>query len=306
MNRRACVAVLGLALRGLLGCASPVTGSGPQDPLASDTVQTPLLAWRAESGNAVAYLVGSVHVARPDIYPLDSRLEAAFERSGALVLEIAASDAERAQMARRMLAAGRASPSRQLPDMVSAQTLELLEGAAKARGYAVEPLLAMQPWFVAISLTTQELSREGFVPQWGIDEHFRRKAQGSKRIIGLETVQEQLDLLSGLEEDTQEVLLRWTLIELEQAGSQLEQAFVLWKRGDASGLDRLMLEPLRGQHPDLFARVFLYRNHRMAETVVGLLDQGGTYFVVVGAGHLIGRSGVVDLLARRGIVPQQL
>ena len=41
---------------------------------------------------------------------------------------------------------------------------------------------------------------------------------------------------------------------------------------------------------------------RLAE----MAKRPGHYFVVVGAGHLVGRDGIVDLLRSQGIVPQQL
>lgn len=42
------------------------------------------------------------------------------------------------------------------------------------------------------------------------------------------------------------------------------------------------------------------RNARMAGKIADLLRQGGAYFVVVGAAHLVGEESIVNLLRREG------
>ena len=53
-------------------------------------------------------------------------------------------------------------------------------------------------------------------------------------------------------------------------------------------------------------RLFDDRNHAMTDKLTGYLRQGGSYFVVVGAGHLVGEQGIVRLLEKRGYKPEQI
>ena len=79
-----------------------------------------------------------------------------------------------------------------------------------------------------------------------------------------------------------------------------------WKKGDADGLARALLEPMRtDEYQALFDSIFLQRNRRMSEAVKGYLSISETRFVVVGSGHLVGPGGVVDLLNRAGYTVQQ-
>ncbi|HTV19849.1 MAG TPA: TraB/GumN family protein, partial [Polyangiaceae bacterium] len=163
-----------------------------------------------------------------------------------------------------------------------------------------------RPWFVALTLTTQSLEREGFSAEHGIDEHFRRAAAGHKRIEALETVDGQLSLFASLSADAEEQLLRQTLEEVDAYAGELDAAFRLWSSGDASGIDQLLVASMQGEYPDLFQRLFTDRNRAMTERLIELARVPGHYFVVVGAGHLVGKTGILSLLASRGIVSQQL
>ena len=82
-----------------------------------------------------------------------------------------------------------------------------------------------------------------------------------------------------------------------------------WKRGDAAALNKLVIEDELAKNPEygeLFERMFDDRNHDMTEKILALQREGGTYFVVVGAGHLVGKEGIIALLARQGQQPRQL
>jgi uncharacterized protein len=265
-----------------------------------------VLAWRARIGPSTLHFLGSVHVARAELYPLDARIEAAFAASDVLVLELELNQATQLQAAQRMLELGQLPPGVKLRDVIARQTWQLLEQAEQRRGLNTFGLRGFKPWFVALALTTQALAKEGFSADQGIDEHFRKAAEGRLRIEALETVDEQMSLFTGLTPEASELLLRQTLEELDHYGEQLDASFSLWQRGDAAQLDQLLLEPLRSTYPDLFAKLFAERNQRMLTRLKRLAETPGQFFVVVGAGHLVGAGGIVDLLRAQGIVAEQL
>jgi uncharacterized protein YbaP (TraB family) len=264
------------------------------------------LFWRADVGASTLYLLGSVHVARPDIYPLDPRIEGAFAESDVLVLELSLDESAQISAARRMMELGRLPPGKRLSDVVQPQTWALLERTQAERGQSMFGLRGFRPWFVALTLTTQALEREGFSAANGIDEHFRRAAEGHKRIEALETVEGQLDLFASSSPEAEEQLLRQTLEEIDEYATELDAAFRLWSAGDAPGLDRLMVSPMASEYPEMFERLFAARNRAMTERLAEMVKAPARYFVVVGAGHLVGRVGIVELLGARGIASRQL
>lgn len=286
-----------------LSAAAP---PGPLAAAAAPQPATPVFLWRAQLGPSTVHFLGSVHVARPDIYPLDPRIESAFAASDTLVLELELDSATQLKAAERMLQLGQLPAGKRLQDVVQAETWQMLQDAERRHGLNLFGLRGFRPWVVALALTTQALEKAGFSADQGIDEHFRRAADGRLRIEPLETVEEQLSLFTELSPEASENLLRQTIAEIEQYGEQLDASFRLWKAGDAAQLDVLLLAPMRGEYPALFAKLFSERNQRMLERLRRLVAKPGTYFVVVGAGHLVGKGGIMDLLRDQGIVAQQL
>jgi len=263
--------------------------------------------WRAVVGASTLHLLGSVHVARSELYPLDARIESAFAGSDALVLELVLDEAAKLGAAQRMMELGRLEPGKKLRDVVQPKTWDLLLQTAKDRQLNLFGLHGFRPWFVALALTTQSLEAEGFSADQGIDEHFRRLATGHERILPLETIEEQLQLFAGLSPDAQELMLRQTLEEVDQYSDQLDEMFRAWSAGDAAALQALLVDPMRKEFPVLFDQLFTQRNLRMLAKLLDMMKQTpGRYFLVVGAGHLIGDGGLVDLLGRRGVTVEQL
>ncbi len=72
-----------------------------------------------------------------------------------------------------------------------------------------------------------------------------------------------------------------------------------WLKGDARGLARVMNEEL--DDPVLYDRLLTRRNAHWADWISRRMEQPGTVFVAVGAGHLAGKGSVQDMLQKRGI-----
>jgi uncharacterized protein YbaP (TraB family) len=307
LARALLVLVLGL----VLGCKSTAPTSAPQatapaaSPSAPASSASPLL-WRIRHASAVMYLFGSVHVAQPEVYPLDARIEAAFTEADTLVLEVDLDDATRQSSAARMLELARLPAGEDLAGQVSPETWQAFQQSVTDPA-ALALYSRLRPWFVGISLTSQELERLGFSSELGMDEHFRqRQVARGRPIVALESVESQLGLFAALTRAQQDDLLRETLEELPHYRELMTEAFEAWRKGDRAELEASLLGPLRERDPALFAQLFTERNQAMTVRLRQLLSSAQTYFVVVGAGHLVGDTSVVDLLARQGIVAERL
>src|SRR3569833_4420418 len=65
--------------------ASAVPGAAAAD--AEAPAARRYLFWRASSPGSTVYLLGSIHIGRPEMYPLSSAIDQAFARADALVVE---------------------------------------------------------------------------------------------------------------------------------------------------------------------------------------------------------------------------
>jgi uncharacterized protein YbaP (TraB family) len=262
--------------------------------------------WQAVIGESTVFLLGSVHVARAGLYPLAAPIEEAFAGSDVLALELVLDEGAKMEAARRLVELARLPAGVRLPDVVAPETLRRVEAALAQRGGSLLGLLGFHPWFVALTLTTSALGEAGFSAEEGIDEYFRVRAGASKRLVSLETIETQTDIFEGLSPQIEERMLRESVEELDQQAAELERAFEAWKSGDSDALDVQLLQPMREEQPELFDALFVRRNRQMTGTLMELARSPARYFVVVGAGHLVGPLGMVDLLRKRGIVVSQL
>ena len=136
--------------------------------------------------------------------------------------------------------------------------------------------------------------------------HLTGKAvSDGKSIFGLETVEEQLELLDSLPADAQRDLLMQTLEDAGEMQDLMEDLIAAWRNGDIAYLERTLLDDI-GDSPDLYATIVANRNRRWVETIDTLCADDDDYLVVVGALHLIGDDGVPKLLERRGYTVRQM
>ncbi len=157
-----------------------------------------------------------------------------------------------------------------------------------------------QPWFAALLLEQTALAHLGFESGSGVDEQLAQRAQqDGKPIIALETAEQQLGFFSHLSMAQQQQYLRTTLKDLDSEASEASSMVQAWQRGDTAELER-QLRSESAKSPEMFHLLTADRNRQWLPKLVGLLGENQSYLVVVGALHLVGKDGLVELLKDQG------
>lgn len=256
--------------------------------------------WRVERGSSIGFLMGSIHVLTPEYYPLSPRIEEAFARSGTLLEEIDLGEMSLPETQLLMATKAMYSDGRTLDSAVSKETYAMIEARLKTSGLPIEVFMRMKPWVVAAVLLTTELQRAGFDPELGLDRHFYDKAIGAgKRVEGLETVAFQVDRFDQMADALQEALLRETVRDIDVQKKNVKALADAWVNGDVSTLERMLLAGLTSS-PAVYERLLLERNRAWIPKIEACLARPTPCFVVVGAGHLVGKEGLIDLLSKQG------
>lgn len=182
----------------------------------------------------------------------------------------------------------------------------MVEKRAKELGMDIQALNRLQPWFVALTLSALKLQTLGFDPNYGIDQYFAEKAKKEKKeIVALETWEDQINLFVGMSQESQELLLLRTLRDLEVMEKELTRIVRSWTVGDVRTIETLLLESFK-EYPQVYRRLISDRNKNWLPKIEKLLDQDENYIVVVGAGHLVGKEGIIALLKEKGYSVDQL
>lgn len=273
---------------------------------ATPEAATKTCLWRIQSDTTTAYLQGSIHLLSEDAYPLPEPIENAFKASEQVVLEMDLSvmtdpDAQIEMMVKGMLPRGES-----LSDILSPKTMKLAEACAAEVGMQMVAFKHYKPWMFVMALTATRLQQLGFSAQHGIDWHFYQRAKDlNKTVIGLETLDEQLALFESMMAGDRDAFVRQSLEDFASIEEELSAIIASWNRGDLTGLEEALLENLRN-YPNVHRILIRERNARWMKTLEEVLQSGKTSMIIVGAGHLPGKDGLVSLLRARGYSIEQL
>ncbi len=263
--------------------------------------QDPVFLWRVSSDSGEAYLLGSIHLAKPDLYPLDERIEEAFRATDNVVVEVDVSQGDAAEQQAMAMQMGLYTDGSTVKDHLSPEAFAKFQSFLEERGLPLAVFQAFRPWMSAATLQVLEMQRVGFDAEIGIERHFLGQAeQLDKPVHELETADFQLRMLAEMPDALQELFLISTIDEYSSFAERIDEMIASWQAGDATVLESMLLKDYE-EKPEmrpLYQRILIDRNVGMAEKITGMLEGGGKWFVIVGAAHLVGEQGLVELLRR--------
>ncbi len=316
-------AFLSLGYAGVYKCKAPEGRTVFQDRPCPDSVNTTLqqnpareparqsdkhFLWKASSKVNTIHLFGSIHFGSTEMYPLPDVVTKAYDSSDALIVEVNTRQTDQKAMAQTLMQFGSYPQGETVQKHLSPETWEKLTQAAKKQQLDLLKLQSQKPWLISLSLATLAIQKSGFSPEFGIDQYFITGAEGKKPILELENTQQQMNLLSTFSMIEQNRLLVETLDQLEEATTYFRSLLDAWQTGDAPRLKDLV-QSETDTDPNaklLYDALFTKRNRMMTDKIIKLSESGENYFVVVGAGHLVGDEGIVELLRGKGYEVTQL
>lgn len=255
------------------------------------------LLWRVEGAAArPSYLFGTIHSDDPRVNRLPRAVEQALDESDSFTMEVLLDE----KVLLELMAVSMLPPEQSLADFLDAALYRKTVAAMAKHGYPEPAVERLKPWVVLTTLSTPQ-PRGGEILDLVL---FSRADSLGKRVYGLESVAEQVSVLDQLPLDDQIEALRDTLAhldELEGLFSELYEAYL------ARDLDRLVA--LSDQHmymgdretgEALMEQLVDVRNRRMVERMQPQLRDGGA-FIAIGALHLPGEQGLIQLLRRQGL-----
>ena len=248
-----------------------------------------------KKGGDPSFLFGTMHSEDPRVTQLAPVVRQAFDDADQFAMEVLMDEATLAEsMAALFLTDGR-----DLENIIGPHLYGKTVEAVKALGYPPEVCRHFKPWAVVTLLSLPAPSTGDY-----LDIVLYRQAQKQgKQMIGLETVQEQLAPFDSLTDEEQTLLLRVTLEAQPDLLSSYEELLITYVRGDLAGLVALNDAHLDVGDPELERRlnkaVIQDRNRRMARRLKPVLRKGRA-FVALGALHLPGKEGVLNLLQQQG------
>jgi len=278
--------------------ANPAQVNPDQASRSQSPAQTFL--WKAQSAQNEVYLLGSVHFLAENNYPLPAQMQAAFEDAEALVFEINLDEQNTSQAQQIILEKAQPEAGENFRDGLSPKTYTLATQKAAELGLPIEIFENLEPWFFTLMILPLELQKIGFDPQYGVDYYFYNQAVAqNKKILSLETLAYQISLFDRLSIADQESLVLQALADLQSTETLLTDLVSSWVTGDTAQFEQVALESFK-TYPQLQQTFLTDRNLNWLKTIESFFQKNEDYLVIVGAAHLVGDRGLIQLLADRG------
>jgi uncharacterized protein YbaP (TraB family) len=290
----------------LIGPALLLVGGTAQAraPISKSVVATPAL-WQVKDADTTIYLFGTVHVMKPDVDWFGGTVKKAFDGSDQLVLEIIEPDDPQALSA-TMAQMAIAKDGVKLSDRLTPEVRTAYQAAMEANGLPWQTFDMFNPWMSGMALSVAPLEKLGYKSDIGAEKILRAAAQDAgKKVDALETVEQQVGFFAGLPMEQQVQFLNATVDGLPEMETEFASLLRYWQAGQPDKLAKSMNESLEAT-PELAQVLLIGRNANWAKWIKARLDQPGTVFVAVGAGHLAGKGSVQDQLKALGIATRRV
>jgi uncharacterized protein len=263
--------------------------------------------WKVQFKTTTVYILGSIHFMKKEMYPLNKKIEDAFHKSQILAVEANVIDVSKIDI-QKLLETAFYTGNDTLESHVSKETYEIVKKEFEGTGLPLLIINKQKPWILALTLTSLELAKSGYDPEYGIDLHFLSEASGKKEIKELESIDYQINLLSGFNDRDQEAFLLYTLKDLNSLDTEVDQLIRAWKNGDAKGMESLLVKSINEDQKltAVYEKILYERNRNMVSKIEGFLKTAETHFVIVGAGHLVGDKGIIEMLRNKGYLVEQI
>jgi uncharacterized protein len=261
--------------------------------------------WVVKDADTTIYLFGTFHGLDGKTEWFNDEVKTAFDASQEVVVEAILPEDQAAMQPLIVKYAVDAS-GKTLSSKLSAATKAKYDKAMGTIGIPAQAFEPLEPWFVTMAITAVAGQKLGLKPEYGADMMITKAAKAAGKKVGeLEGAEWQLSLFDKMPEDKQIVQLDQTLDQVDKMGPQLTEMLGYWSSGNVDALAKMMNSSVE-ETPELYKMIFSDRNATWAEWIGKRMDQPGTVFMAVGAGHLAGKDSVQDLLAKKGLKAEKV
>ncbi len=297
----------GAAIPGFHGPPPGFDGTSASGAVRAEPAHMPFYV--ATKGTTTIYLLGTLHVGDPYDYPKSQPFRppimAALRASPTLALEISPDDLLRSQddVSKYGVCTYACLP-RLLPEAIMHKLALRLRGNPAA----LEEIKKTRPWLAALLVETYDSLAAGLQTEYGTEAQLENVFLLTRgKIVGLETLAEQMRAFTNLTLAEQREMLAQDLAQTPtQNMDDVKALHRLWRVGDADAIaawaaaksERLARTPAVAQALD--NRIVYERNRRFVVRMTAIAGPNRPIFVAIGALHLGGPKGVLNLLRERG------
>lgn len=264
--------------------------------------------WKVSKDDKHFYLGGTVHILNASDHPLPKEFLHAYENSDKLIFETNISESKTPEAQQKFLYAMLFKSERKLSDDLDAKTFQDLNSFLASRQIPIASFAKFRPWAVALTISVLEYQRIGMVPEYGVEEFFNKQATLDNKQLGhLESLDEQISFISSMESIEPNLLINYTLRDLENLSELSNFLKDSWRTGDIEAFTtHSLIVQMKTEFPEIYNTLIADRNNNWMSDILALNSNELIEFVLVGTMHLNSKDGLLNQLKIAGYEITQL
>ncbi|MBL4933474.1 TraB/GumN family protein [Clostridium paridis] len=261
--------------------------------------------YKVEKDGKYLYLGGSIHLG-DDKIKFSDKVENAYKESNKLGVEIDITDPGISdKLSKEMIYTDGDNLDKHLKPETKEYVTKLLgEIGVKYNG----EITKLKPWALQSTISVLQYSASGFKTNNGLDMIFISRAKSdNKAIVSLEDFDTQYKAISYGDDEFQNANLM-KLTKVTETKKQLQDLYAAVVNGDTEYVEKTSGEMKSGDRmfKDYYDAMVTKRNLKMETKIEEYLKSNDKYFIIVGAGHVVGEDGLVTLLKDKGYTVTRL
>jgi len=261
--------------------------------------------WKASKDGRRIYIGGTVHLLREQDFPLPVAFETAYNNSSVLVFETDISKLETPDFQQKLIAQSFYPGDSTIENILSEETLMEVKKICADSGLPFPQLKKLRPSMLILTLVSLQYQKLG-ISAPGVDVHFHKRGlEESRKILTLETAEEQISYLVSMGRGHEDEFVRHSLEDLKEVEDDLTGLIDAWQKGNVKE-NVIEIEKMKEDYPSLYETLLVSRNTEWLPKIEALFSTEEIEFVLVGNLHLHGPEGLLQLLYKKGYTIDQI
>ncbi|MBI1424548.1 MAG: hypothetical protein GC149_13970 [Gammaproteobacteria bacterium] len=249
----------------------------------------------SKPGLHASYILGTIHSDDPRVTQIPAAVAQAFANSRSFTgeLDMSVDSLEQTQQAMLLPEGSR------LKNILGQARFNKCVKLMADYGVPDTVVNKMKPWAIAVQLNMPKPVSDRFLDL----VLYQQAVARAMPVHALETIPEQIAVFDRLPVDQQIILLDEAIANYESTPALIDTLIDLYLARDLAGLQAVNDDQMQKGDLSLAAeveqRLIVQRNHRMVARMQARLIEGDA-FIAVGALHLPGKEGILNLLEQQG------
>lgn len=258
------------------------------------------LLWKISGSGLTqdSYLFGTMHAKEKAVFNFSENFNKAFNQAETFAMEIALNSDMYTGIFNMMMA----DENYNIHDYLSdAEYTKLDSWLKKEYGFKLKMFEKIKPIFLYVMTNKASV---GMRNEPFLDEYLAKEAEAKgKEVLGLETIEEQVAALDNISLEEQFKMILQSIDHQKKEEKAFEKLLQTYKKQDLDKMLKLIRESSISEAA--YKKLINDRNTTMVERMLPFMKEKST-FVAVGAGHLPGESGIINLLRKQGFTVEAI